>query len=156
MIDIKNYEGKYAVTEDGRVWSYKKISNSPKFLKGKLTTKGYLNVSLHGNNKPTQKTIHRLVAEAYITNPDNKPHINHIDGDKHNNCSSNLEWCTPQENTGHALRTNLIKRCMSVDDASEVCEAYATGLFIQRELAGCFNVSRKTINIIVNNKWGYQ
>ena len=153
MIDIKNYKGKYAVTKNGKVWSYKKTSNSPKFLKGQLTTRGYLKVTLYDNNKSIQKLVHRLVAEAFIPNPDNKPHINHIDGDKHNNCASNLEWCTPQENTDHALKSGLIKRCLSVDDASEICEAYATGLFLQRELADCFNVSRMTIMRILNNKW---
>lgn len=69
---------------------------------------GYLIVTLcDGKGKRKNKRVHRLLAQAYIPNPENKAHINHIDGNKQNNCLSNLEWNTPKENTKHAIRTGL-------------------------------------------------
>lgn len=89
MKDIKGFEGKYAITEDGRVWSYKnKI-----YLKPILDKDGYIQVNLYKDGKCNTKKVHRLVAEAYIPNPDNKPQINHMDENIANNNIDNLEWC---------------------------------------------------------------
>jgi len=68
----------------------------------------YKYVKLCKNNKITKKYIHRLVAIAFIPNYNDLPVVNHIDGDKENNNIDNLEWCTAQENTQHAFKTNLI------------------------------------------------
>ena len=93
MKDIQGYEGLYAVTEDGRVWSHR----SQKFLKfGR--SREYLQVCLHKDGKGKQLMVHRLVALAYIENPECKQTVNHIDGNHHNNDVSNLEWMTMQEN----------------------------------------------------------
>ena len=90
MVDIYGYEGLYAVTEDGKVWSYKR----KKFLRPADNGHGYLTVSLHKDgNKKTQK-IHRLVANAYLPNPSGLPEVNHIDENRANNNISNLEWVT--------------------------------------------------------------
>ncbi len=73
-----------------------------------LKTSGkYLAVTLTHNKKEKRFTIHRLLANAFITNPKNKPQVNHIDGDKHNNKLANLEWCTASENITHARDTGL-------------------------------------------------
>lgn len=71
--------------------------------------KGYLALELHSGGKRSTKSVHRLVAEAFIPNPDNKPEVNHLDGDKHNNVVSNLEWTTTSENCQHAYDTGLRK-----------------------------------------------
>ena len=79
-----------------------------KILKGWLDGKEhYLQVTLSKNNIKTKHQIHRLVAKAFIPNPDNKPEVNHIDCNKLNNTIDNLEWCTSKENKDHALKNGL-------------------------------------------------
>jgi hypothetical protein len=90
---IKGCPG-YAITDDGRVWSVK----TNKYLKQKIDKYGYPCVSMSVNNKNKTRTVHRLVAEAFIPNPDDKPTVNHKDENKLNNCVDNLEWMTVAEN----------------------------------------------------------
>ena len=79
--------------------------------------KGYLYAMIRlANGKQKNCRVHRLVAEHFIPNPDNLPCINHIDGDKHNNHVSNLEWCTYQANMQHAVRTGLTHPHRWTDD----------------------------------------
>ncbi len=98
--DIEGYEGLYQVSSFGRV---KKVTTG-RILKGGKHAKGYLLVGLYKNNIRSSKTIHRLVAEAFIPNPENKPEVNHIDENKTNNSLDNLEWMTTKENTNHGTR----------------------------------------------------
>lgn len=103
--EVVGYEGKYAVSNLGNVMSLNYLNTK----KSKLLTPikhhgGYLIVHL-GENKI--KMIHTLVAEAFIPNPEGKRFVNHIDGNKHNNSVSNLEWVTSKENMNHAIRTGL-------------------------------------------------
>lgn len=99
MKDIKNYEGLYAVTSCGRIWSY--ISN--KFLKPRANTSGYLQVILCKDGKKRQFATHRLVAAAYIPNPNGFDTVDHINGNKKDNYVRNLQWLP--------LYGNLIKSC---------------------------------------------
>lgn len=92
MKDIKNYEGLYAITSYGKVWSYR----SKKFLKP-YVNKGYLQVALSKDKESKNFYIHRLVAEAYIPNPNNYDTVDHIDFDKTNNCVNNLQWMSRSE-----------------------------------------------------------
>lgn len=71
------------------------------------TNSGYSQVWLQVQPKPRNVSVHRLVAEAFIPNPNNLPVVNHKDGNKHNNCVDNLEWCTSSENRRHAIDTGL-------------------------------------------------
>jgi hypothetical protein len=78
-----------------------------KYLKPKLTVNGYHQVQLFNNEGEKWFLVHRLVAEAYTTNVENKRCVNHMDGVKTNNCLLNLEWATDSENHKHAFRTGL-------------------------------------------------
>lgn len=97
--EIKNYPG-YWIYSDGRVWSDK----SQKFLSYFENNQGYYIVSLYQNGKDIKLRIHRLVAEAFIPNPNNLPQINHKDENKHNNNVNNLEWINHQNNQNYGTR----------------------------------------------------
>lgn len=113
QIDVAGYEGVYAVDTNGKIFSYPKLSLrgrhylSFRCLKTKITRCGYEQVSLRLNNKNKFLYIHRLVALAFVPNPQNKSCVNHIDGNKQNNHVSNLEWCTASENQKHAYKIGL-------------------------------------------------
>ena len=107
MKDIKGYEGLYAITTEGDVWSYKKKM----FLVPWDNGEGYLRVSLCKDRERKIYLIHRLVAEAYIPNPDNLPQVNHKDENKANNCLQNLEWCDAKYNSNYG--TCITKRSNS-------------------------------------------
>ena len=99
MKAIKGFEGLYGITEDGKVWSF----YTNKFIKSSLLNTGYPMVTLWDGKKSHGRTLHRLVAEAYIPNPDEKPHVNHKDSNRLNPHVDNLEWCTRSENMRHGL-----------------------------------------------------
>lgn len=97
--DVKGYEGIYKVSNLGNVFSVEK----KRLRKLQNGTHGYKIVILYKNKKSAHKQVHRLVAEAFIPNLNNLEQVNHIDGDKKNNCVENLEWVTRQENSFHAV-----------------------------------------------------
>lgn len=110
--DIKDYEGKYQVSNLGRVRSLdRKVGNHPrkgKVLKPCVNRNGYLSVNLYSKNTNRKvKSVHRLVAQSFIPNIEGKLEVNHIDGNKQNNKIDNLEWCTMSENKIHAYKTRL-------------------------------------------------
>lgn len=97
--DIKGYEGIYQVSSYGRV----KNKLTGRILRPGVSTHNYLSVVLCNNGKTKGMRIHRLVAQAFIPNPDNKPCIDHIDGIRFNNFVENLRWCTSEENNNYPL-----------------------------------------------------
>lgn len=96
----------YVVYESGYVYSAK----SKKYLAFQVNNRGYYMVDLFVGGKKHRKTVHRLVAELYLANPYSKPEVNHKDGDKSHNYSSNLEWATRKENGSHAYSNGLLKK----------------------------------------------
>ena len=99
---IAGYED-YFIYEDGRVFSTK----SNKFLKHNVSSCGYPSVELFNSEGSSRKTVHRLVAEAFIPNPDNYPQINHIDENKLNSSAENLEWCTAKYNMNYGVGAKM-------------------------------------------------
>lgn len=94
----------YSITVDGDIWSEKRN----KYLK-KTIGKGYLRVTLYDNNVRKTFLVHRLIALAFLPNPENKKSLNHINGNGLDNRLENLEWCTQKENVIHAYKTGLKK-----------------------------------------------
>jgi hypothetical protein len=108
--DIKGYEGQYQISNKGRVYSIpriiKKSNGKTQFVRGRILKAyikqhKYLEVNLCINGKGKWYLVHRLVAEAFIPNPNNLPQVNHKDENKLNNNVDNLEWCTPKYNTNY-------------------------------------------------------
>lgn len=125
----------YLVTEYGKVWS--KISQ--KFLLPGQDRAGYLRCNLTGS----QCYAHRLVALAWLPNPDNLPVVHHKDGDILNNHYSNLEWCTQQHNVRQGATRKL-----SDEDVKEIKRLYATGDYTQYEIADMFRVDQSTVSLL--------
>lgn len=106
LIKIEGFDD-YFVSDSGYIFSIK--YGYPRKLKSRKNDRGYLYVNLSKNGKYKSKSIHRIVAKHFIIKPIGKDFVNHIDGNKINNCFLNLEWCTLSENSKHAVKNNLIK-----------------------------------------------
>ena len=158
--DIKDYEGLYQVSNMGRVRS---IRNG-KIRIFKIAEKylSYYAVHFRENGINKMFKVHRLVAQAFIPNPENKPCVNHIDGNKWNNRADNLEWVDQSENNLHAIRIGLRKydqphikaRKLTPEDVRFIRENYKPydKEFGQSALAKKFGVSHGEIYHIINNK----
>lgn len=105
-IPVLNYPN-YTVNEKGKIYSIK----SNKFIKPSITKKGYMSVELFNENGSKRMLVHRIVAMAYIPNPNHYPQVNHIDENPSNNNVENLEWCTAKYNMnyGNGARTRHFK-----------------------------------------------
>lgn len=139
MKDIRGYEGLYAITSCGKVWSYKRH----KFLKPNDNGKGYMSVYLFKDGKREKYYIHRLVAEAYIPNPDNLETVDHIDGNKEHNYINNLQWMTHEDNVRKG--TSKPVKCIETD------QIFESAIIAAKEL----NLHSCNISLVCNGKYNH-
>ncbi len=167
--DVQDFEGQYQVSTTGKVksldrfvpnrWGTLRPIKSRPLVQGK-TRQGYHYVLFSQNGKSKKFFIHRLVAAAFIENPDYLPQVNHLDGKKSNNRADNLEWCTCQQNCHHALENKLYVTAkgsdagqakLTEDIVRDIRKQAATGIW-HKTLAAQYGVGRKAITKIVNNQ----
>lgn len=150
--DIEGYYGYYQVSNFGNVRSldrYLVFNGTISLRKGKVLTqhtekKGYKVVTLSKDNKQKVYKVHRLVAEAFIQNPDNLPQVNHKDEDKTNNCVYNLEFCTQKYNLNYGTRTErMIQSRNGTTKPKSVLQFTKNGEFIKEYPSTC-EASRQT------------
>lgn len=133
MKDIKGYEGLYAVTSCGKVWSYR----SQKFLAPAKHKHGYLQVILYKNGTTKNFLVHRLVAETYLPNPTGLPQVNHKDECKEHNYLNNLEWCDAKYNHDYGTRTKRTCKpvfCIELDKTYDSAAAAARELGLDQSV----------------------
>lgn len=137
--DVPGYEGLYQVNAAGQVWSRPRLSAGVKrpayticgrLLKPWRNSAGYLCVTLCKDGRKSKWLMHRLVASAFIPNPENHPIVNHINGDKADNRVGNLEWCSDEYNAWHNAHTlkhesTLAKRAVVCLDDGKVYDSAA-------------------------------
>lgn len=135
------YDGLFLVSPSGEI--FRRRGDVYKSAKPSITTAGYFSVSATINGKQKRFLVHRLIAMAYIPNPEQKPYVNHIDGNKKNNHIGNLEWCTSQENSRHAKKIGLINADTYLRASLKRLETYSKVTNI------VFQVTRKVKDDIV-------
>jgi hypothetical protein len=143
----------YWIYSDGRIWSDRA---NGRFLVKTITFRGYVRYTLCKNGKQKAIVAHRLVAEAFIPNPENKPQVNHINGNKLDNRVENLEWNTAKENMRHAIAAGLIDNTkerskvskLTEKKALEIVELIKKGELSSEQISKMYNVSRHTIGNI--------
>lgn len=155
--DITGYEGLYKISQCGEIFSVRRNHIISPFL-----ASGYNEIVLSKNGVRKKWLVHRIVAGEFIVNEKGLPCVNHIDGNKLNNCVDNLEWCTYKENMKHAIETGLYKVWGSDNPASKLLEdevRYIQGVYKKGDkkfsaaaLGRMFGVDPKTIWNIVNNR----
>lgn len=165
---VLNYEGSYEVSSDGWIRTVDRLcGNRRGIVKSKILNQfdnhGYRFVILSRNNKSKNCYVHRLVAEAFIPNNDNKPQVNHINGNKSDNRLSNLEWVTIQENHLHSYR-KLNRRSsdnhggrnpnarISIDQVKDIINRYTSGIASAKELAAEFGINKNYVYMMANGK----
>ena len=133
--DIQGYKGLYQISNKGRVKSLK--CGKERILKPGIDGYGYMFVCLYNDNARKYFKIHRLVTQAFVSNPENKPQVNHLDENKKNNCVDNLEWATAKENNNFGTRNERAGYSLSIP----IIQYSKSGEFI-REWTGAHEVER--------------
>jgi hypothetical protein len=162
--DIEGYEGLYAVSNTGLV---KRVAGSPRtmsdrILKPRFDKGGYLRRGLSKDGKETAYFVHRLVAKAFVFNPDptTKIQVNHLNGIRDDNHYLNLEWCTISQNVKHSfdvLGKKPIKGNATLSDVEvrKIRELLESTALFQKDIGAMFGVKQSNISRIKNNVlWG--
>ena len=152
---MKRFRGtKYVVFRDGTVMNY----NTKKVLTQSDLGNRYNRVNLSINGKQVRMYVHRLVAEVYLDNPENKKQVNHIDGNRYNNNVDNLEWCTRKENMEHAKKNGLTtkgkpssSRKLSYSEAVVIKSLHEEGLST-REIARLSSINKTAIHLLISGQ----
>lgn len=155
-LPVVGHEDRYDVSDLGRV-----RSKDGKIAGQHLNAQGYAFCRLSGSRKEVR--VHRLVAEAFIPNPNAKPFVNHIDNDRANNVATNLEWCTQLENLRHAEKQGRMQRdywvgkrspsaVLSDTQIREIRTLYATGEWSWLTLGRKFGICKRSIGRIINRE----
>lgn len=155
--DVTGYNGRYKISNKGRLMSLVRPNVIIKY--GKLNSDGYNCTSLMIGGVRKFYTVHRLVAIHFIENPNNYEIVNHLNGIKTDNRAENLEWCTTQQNTEHAVKNNLLpfgennhRSKLTKQIVLEIRRKYIPTLYTQRMLAKEFNISRSAINHVIHKR----
>ena len=161
---ITIYDVEYIVSNDGRVYSTKNVGRGKyhQELKQHEDEDGYLCVTVGKNGKRRKIKVHRIIAMAFIPNPNNLPEVDHIDNNKKNNCVSNLQWITGYDNkskipfeTRSKTHSGILngRAILTPHEVEEIRELYRSGLS-RSEIAKRFGRGWTTINHIVKgNTW---
>ena len=149
MKDIVGYEGLYAITPEGEVWSYKR----KKFLTPYISGNGYFKVRLLKDNGEKQYYVHRLVAEAFLPNPENLPQVDHIDNDKTHNYVNNLQWTTHRDNCRKSKNKPILQYSLDGELIREWPCANDIGRVARVNIIYCLKGKTKTA---YRYKWFYK
>lgn len=168
--EIKRFPN-YAVSNFGRIKRISKDNNGHdnntyigKIRKFGMNSCGYKTIDLCKDGKCKYFTVHALVAKAFLGLCPKDKQINHIDGDKSNNCANNLEYVTKSENVKHAYKLGLMRQDGKNNTNSKLDEGivlkirrlYKSGFYTQEKIAKQFDISRPNVSYIVNNKiWSH-
>lgn len=169
VVDIKGYEGVYAISDDGRVYSHSRLVKASfgrmilmkgRWLKQNVNANGYLYVSLYNDNGRRNCLVHRIVAQHYLGNGEPSQQVNHIDGCKSNNSVANLEWVTPSGNVLHSYKIGIREAIRGEDnanakitesDAKKIKELVSNGAK-QCDVADQFGIHNSIVSRIVRGK----
>lgn len=145
----------YTINEEGVVVN----TQTGRVLKTDLTNVGYKRVTLWSKDqKRVRVAVHRLVAIHYLDNPEDKPTVNHLDGNKHNNHKSNLQWCTCKDNTIHAFSTGLrkdTKKYITVEFAQQLKDEHREGTS-RKDLIDKYRLKKSLVDEVLYNRRSYK
>lgn len=160
---IDGWEGDYEVSNQGRVRSYKLDKDNGKIITGGSDFNGYFRVMLHNNGSFCRKSVHSLVATAFICEKPEGLEINHIDGDKRNNNSSNLEYLSHKDNMAHARNSGLRESMRGLLNVNRKLDLFDVmmirnlrGKMMQKDIACLFNICAEHVyKVQTGRNWGH-